>query len=94
MSGPKPVIRMMFVKMKEAWHCLSEEEKAAFMQRDRQNLDALGMAPITVVDCRWSNEDWDFIGVEEWARNAGVLCWARKGAAMIGSGILRAQHER
>ncbi len=66
MSGPKPIIRMMFVKMKEAFHSLSEEEKAAFMQRDRQNLDALGMRALAMVDCRWSNEDWDFIGVEEW----------------------------
>lgn len=66
MSCSKPIMRLMFVKMKDAFHRLPEEDKAAFMQRDRQNLDSLGMRAISMIDCRWSNEAWDFIGVEEW----------------------------
>ena len=66
MSDPKPIVRLMFVKMKDAFHALSAEEKGAFMLRDRQNLDALGMKAITMIDCRWSTEAWDFIGVEQW----------------------------
>lgn len=66
MAAGKPIIRLLFVKMKEAFHELSQEEKMAFMRKDRENLDSLGMRAITMVDCRWSNEEWDFIGIEEW----------------------------
>lgn len=66
MAGGKPIVRLLFVKMKPAFHELSPEEKVAFMRRDRENLDALGMRAVSMVDCRWSNEEWDFVGVEEW----------------------------
>ena len=66
MSDGKPIVRILFVKMRDAFHCLPEEEKGSFMHRDRQNLDSLGMRAISMIDCRWSNEEWDFIGVEEW----------------------------
>jgi len=66
MTHRKPLARLLFVKMKDAYHNLSPEEKGAFMQRDRQNLDSLGMRAVMMIDCRWSNEKWDFIGVEEW----------------------------
>lgn len=45
---------------------LPDEEKAAYMKKDRANLDALGMKAISMVDCSWSNEEWDYIGIEQW----------------------------
>lgn len=72
MATGKPIIRLLFVKMKQAFHELSQEDKIAFMRKDRENLDALGMRAVTMVDCRWSNEDWDFIGVEEWPSLASL----------------------
>jgi len=45
---------------------LSEEEKMAFMRKDRENLDELGMKAVIMVNCRGANEEWDYIGVEEW----------------------------
>jgi hypothetical protein len=36
-----------------------------FMRKDRGNLDELG-CKFETIDCRWSNEEWDFIGIEEW----------------------------
>lgn len=62
----KPIIRLYFTKIKEAFYDLTEEEKSAFMRKDRENLDELGMRAIKMIDCRWSNEEWDYIGIEEW----------------------------
>jgi len=52
--------------MKDAFSNLSDEEKMAFMRKDRENLDNLGMKAITMIDCSWSNKEWDYIGVEQW----------------------------
>jgi hypothetical protein len=66
MAATKPIIRLYFAKMKGAFGALSDQEKMAFMQKDRENLDNLGMKAVTMIDCSWSNEEWDYIGVEEW----------------------------
>lgn len=66
MTENKPVIRLYFAKMKEAYINLPEEEKLAFMRKDRENLDQLGMKAVMMIDCRWSNNEWDYIGVEQW----------------------------
>ncbi|MCP8303849.1 MAG: hypothetical protein H3Z50_00010 [archaeon] len=66
MAEKKPIIRLYFAKIKEAWHKLSEEEKKEFMRKDIEKLKELGCKIIMMVDCRWSNEEWHFIGVEEW----------------------------
>ncbi len=66
MTENKPIIRLFFAKMKNAFLDLSEAEKIAFMRKDRENLDELGMKAVTMIDCSWSNEEWDYIGVEQW----------------------------
>jgi hypothetical protein len=66
MDEKKPIIRVYFAKIKEAFYNLSEEEKKEFMRKDRENLDELGCKVLMMCDCRWSNEEWNFVGVEEW----------------------------
>lgn len=66
MTEAKPIIRLYFAKIKETFYDLSQEEQMEFMRKDRENLDKLGMKAIKMIDCRWSNEEWDYIGVEEW----------------------------
>jgi len=66
MAEKKPIIRLLFAKIKEAFYKLSEEEKQEFMVKDRKNLDELGCKVLMMIDCRWSNEEWNYIGVEEW----------------------------
>jgi len=66
MVEQKPIIRLMFAKIKEAFYNLSEEEKTEYMRKDRENYDELGMKLLMICDCRWSNEEWDFVGIEEW----------------------------
>lgn len=66
MTESKPIIRLFFAKIKEAFINLPEEEKIAFMRKDRENLDELGMKAVSMIDCSWSNDEWDYIGVEQW----------------------------
>ncbi len=66
MAENKPVVRLFFAKMKKAFLDLSDDEKFAFMRKDRENLDDLGMKAVSMIDCSWSNEEWDYVGVEEW----------------------------
>ena len=66
MAENKPVIRLYFAKMKDAFNNLSDRDKIEFMRRDRLNLDSLGMKAITMINCGWSNDEWDYVGVEQW----------------------------
>lgn len=66
MSEQKPVIRLFFAKMKKSFLDLPEEEKMAFMRKDRENLDALGMKAVAMINCSATNDEWDYIGVEQW----------------------------
>jgi len=66
MAEKKPIVRLMFAKIKEAFYNLSEEEKMEFIVKDRKNWEELGCKILMMIDCRWSNEEWDYVGVEEW----------------------------
>lgn len=66
MADEKTIVRLFFAKMKDAFLTLSEEEKIAFMTKDRANLDELGMQAISMIECDESNDEWDYIGVERW----------------------------
>ena len=65
MDESTPSIRLFFSKIKEEFTKLTEEEKMAFMSKARENLDELGMKAMSMIDCSWSNEEWDYIGVEQ-----------------------------
>jgi hypothetical protein len=66
MVEKKPIIRLLFARIKEAFYRLSEEEKFEFMRKDRENLEELGCKVTMMIDCRWSNDEWNYVGVEEW----------------------------
>ena len=66
MAEKKPIVRLLFAKIKETFYKLSEKEQQEFMLKDRKNLDELGCKVLMMIDCRWSNEEWNYVGVEEW----------------------------
>lgn len=66
MDMDKPVIRLFFAKLKNEFLDLPEEEKSAYMKTDRKNIDELGMEAVAMVNCGWSTDEWDYIGVEKW----------------------------
>jgi hypothetical protein len=65
MAENRPIIRLMFVNIKEAFNNLSEEEQMAFMVKDRKNLEELG-CKFETINLSGSNEEWQVIGIEEW----------------------------
>lgn len=65
MAEKKPIIRLLFAKIKDAFYDLSEAEMMEFMGKDRKNLDELG-CKWWMIDCSWSTDEWTVIGVEEW----------------------------
>lgn len=66
MEERKPIARLFFAKMKDAFISLPEDKKLAFMKKDRKNIDELGMKAVMMINCSWSNDEWDYIGVEQW----------------------------
>lgn len=66
MTNEPQIVRLFFAKMKPEFFELSEEQRAAFMARDRTNLDALGMQAISMINCSDTDDEWDYIGVEGW----------------------------
>jgi len=66
MAENKPVVRLFFVKMKQAFFDLPEDQRVAYMRKDHENLDELGMKAVSMIDCSCSSEEWDYIGAEEW----------------------------
>jgi hypothetical protein len=56
----------MLVKMKPAFFELSEAEQKKFTQKDLEKMEALGYKLHYLIDCSWSNQEWQVIGVEEW----------------------------
>jgi hypothetical protein len=66
MAEKKRIIRVMFARIKPAYHELSEAEQQAFMRKDREKMEVLGYNLHFMLDCSWSNDEWQFIGVEEW----------------------------
>ena len=66
MTEKPPIIRLYFAKMKKAFAELSDQQKIDFMRKDRENLDGLGMKAISMINCGWSSDEWDYIGIEQW----------------------------
>ena len=67
MDEKKRIFRLMFAKIKPAYNNLSEEEQQEFMRKDREKCEELGYKLHFMLDCSWSNEEWQFIGIEEWS---------------------------
>ena len=66
MAEKKRIIRVMLAKIKDAFFELSEEEQQEFMRKDREKMEELGYKLHFMLDCSWSNDEWQFIGIEEW----------------------------
>lgn len=66
MPEKKRIIRIMLTRIKEAYYELSEEEQQEFMRKDREKMESLGYKLLYMINCSWSNDKWQFIGIEEW----------------------------
>jgi len=65
MAKGKPVVKVWFMRPKEAWFRLSEEKKEELSRKHDRKLEELHGKTIVLCDSRWSNEEWAMFGVEE-----------------------------
>jgi len=72
MNEDKSIVRLFFARMKTEFLDLPGPEKLAFMEKDRANLDELGMTAISMIDCNETNDEWDYIGVERWPSKEAI----------------------
>lgn len=72
----KPIVKLYFMKPKEAWYSLSKEEQQRILKKDHEISGKLnekfGIKKIIVCDCFWSTEDWILFGVEEYPNTEAV----------------------
>jgi hypothetical protein len=54
------------VEIKNAWHQLSPEEREHHLEKVRQALAEVGGKSLLSSDSAWSNEEWQFFGLEEY----------------------------
>ena len=65
MAEKKPIIKVLFLKPKEAYFRLSEEERKEFVDRATKDVEEVGGKWIARCNCYWSNEEWVWFGVME-----------------------------
>ena len=65
MAEKKPIIKVLFVKPKEAYFKLSEEERKELGDKAMKDVEDVGGKWIAFCDCYWSNEEWVWFGVME-----------------------------
>jgi hypothetical protein len=65
MVEKKPIVKILFLKPKEAWFRLSEEERKEFADKAMKDVEEVGGKWIAFCDCYWANEEWVWFGVME-----------------------------
>jgi len=64
-SEKKPIIKVLFLKPKEAYFKLSEEERKELGDKAMKDVEQVGGRRIAFCNCYWSNEEWVWFGVME-----------------------------
>jgi hypothetical protein len=62
----KPVFKSFLVRPTEAWYQLSEEEQNDLFAKIGEALEKVGGKAVLYCDSRWSSEQWQWFGVEEY----------------------------
>ncbi len=64
----KPIIKLWFVKPKDAWYRLSDKERQAFLKIDKELFEKTekthDFKSLIVRDAQWSTENWTMFGAE------------------------------
>jgi len=66
MAKKKPIIRVNFVKFKEAGYKLSEAELKELVDKDLKHYEKVGGKHIVAGDCYWSDGKWAVFSISEW----------------------------
>lgn len=65
MAEKKTIIKILFMKPKEAYFKLFEEERKNFSYKAIKDVEQVGGRWLAYCNCYWSNEEWSYFGVME-----------------------------
>lgn len=60
-----PIIKVLFMKPKEAYFGQSEKKRKEFVAKAANDVTEVGGKWLTLCNCYWANEDWLWFGVME-----------------------------
>ena len=75
MAGP--IYKMFYLRMKEAWFQLSQEERDALFARIDEAMKSVGGKSMLTCESSWNSEKWWYWGVEEFPSMEAVQEYAR-----------------
>ena len=61
----KPVYQLFTGRFTEAWYQLSQEEQNQVVAKEEESLQKSGGKNLAFAESVWSNEKWQFFGVNE-----------------------------
>ncbi len=65
MAEKKNIIKVLFMKPKEAYFGLSEEKRKEFVAKATKDVTEVGGKWLTLCNCYWANEEWLWFVVME-----------------------------
>ena len=65
MVEKKTIVKIVFVRFREAWYRLSPEERLEKFDTFRDKWNEIGMKALMQVNCSWSCEEWTVFAIEE-----------------------------
>ena len=65
MDEKKSIIKVLFVKPKEAYFGLSEEKRKEFAAKTTKDVTKIGGKWLALCNCYWADEEWLWFGVME-----------------------------
>lgn len=80
MAGP--IYKMFYLRMKEAWFQLSQEERDALFARIDEAMKSVGGKSMLTCESSWNSEKWWYWGVEEFPSMEAVQEYAHLLAEM------------
>ena len=61
MAEKKHIIKVLFMKPKEAYFGLSEEKRKEFVAKATKDVTEVGGKWLTLCNCYWANEEWALV---------------------------------
>jgi hypothetical protein len=59
-----PVYKLWMVELKNSWHRLTPEQREAHLDKVRAALEEVGAKNIVTVKSAWTDEQWQYFGLE------------------------------
>ena len=62
----KTIYQLFMARFTEAWYQLSDEERNQILAKQAESSEKAGAKSVIFAESVWSNEEWQFFGVNEY----------------------------